>query len=421
MRKILLVEPKFPVPPKSRNHKNFLPIGLLKIAAYLRDNGCKIKLVRGTTQVSRETIIIDEFNPDEVWVTSLFTYWAKYVRDAVLHYKDKFPLAIVKVGGIYASLLPQKDIINYTGCDQVHSGVMPEVERYIEKNFPAYDLITNANPHPIDFQIIHASRGCPRKCPFCGTWKIEPKFIPKQSIKNEIKFTKVVFYDNNFLMNPYVEELLGELIELKQEGRIKWVECQSGLDGRILLKKPKLASMMKEAGFRYPRIAWDWGYDQSQNIEEQVNILKMAGYKSRDISVFMIYNYEIHYEEMEKKRITCWEWKVQISDCRYRPLNNLVDDYNPSRESHNLQNYFIHEKWSDSQIKQFRKHVRQQNICVRHRLDFYSSAMEHRRIEKFNKKKINEFETLAEKKAFLKSMGEDCWIPNDKPPIIGKS
>mgnify|MGYP003316490570 CR=1 FL=1 len=35
---ILLVEPDFPIPPKSRNHHNFLPLGLLKIVSLLRKN-----------------------------------------------------------------------------------------------------------------------------------------------------------------------------------------------------------------------------------------------------------------------------------------------------------------------------------------------------------------------------------------------
>ena len=35
-KRVLLVEPNFPIPNKSRNHSNFLPIGLLKIAGYLR-------------------------------------------------------------------------------------------------------------------------------------------------------------------------------------------------------------------------------------------------------------------------------------------------------------------------------------------------------------------------------------------------
>ena len=43
---VLLVEPNFPIPSKSRNHKNFLPIGLLKIAAYLRTKSIRVKLIR---------------------------------------------------------------------------------------------------------------------------------------------------------------------------------------------------------------------------------------------------------------------------------------------------------------------------------------------------------------------------------------
>ena len=40
---VLLVEPNFPIPGKSRNHSNFLPIGLLKIASYLREKNIEPK------------------------------------------------------------------------------------------------------------------------------------------------------------------------------------------------------------------------------------------------------------------------------------------------------------------------------------------------------------------------------------------
>ena len=43
---VLLVEPNFPIPNKSRNHSNFLPIGLLKLASYLRSKSIKVKLIR---------------------------------------------------------------------------------------------------------------------------------------------------------------------------------------------------------------------------------------------------------------------------------------------------------------------------------------------------------------------------------------
>ncbi|MCD6171764.1 MAG: cobalamin-dependent protein, partial [Thermoplasmata archaeon] len=411
---ILLVEPNFPIPPKSKNHKNFLPIGLLKIATYLRDQGHRIKLLRGVPKKLDELAEIKNFNPHEIWVTSLFTYWANYVRDAVQFYKKMFPKAIVRVGGIYASLFPENDVKRYTGCDKVHKGVIPEVENYAEMHFPAYDLIKEKNPHPIDYQIIHTSRGCPRKCPFCGTWKIEPRFIPKKSIRTEIRYKKIVIYDNNFLMNPYIEDILNELIDLKKKRKIEWVESQSGFDGRVLIKKPYLAKMIKEAGFRFPRIAWDWEYKQYPLIKKQIDLLKSAGYSSKEIFVFMLYNWNISFEEMERKRIKCWEWKVQIADCRYRPLNQLFDNYNPRVIGQTKKNYYIHEKggWTDALIKQFRKNVREQNICVRHGFPFYSRDFERKAINGKLMKKVKALNNIEEKKKFLDKIGADYWFPN---------
>ena len=51
------------------------------------------------------------------------------------------------------------------------------------------------------------------------------------------------------------------------------------------------------------------------------------------ISVFMIYNYDLDYKELEKKRVYCFNWGVQVSDCRYRPLDRLDDGYNPAKHS----------------------------------------------------------------------------------------
>ena len=46
VKNVLLVEPNFPIPNKSRNHSNFLPIGLLKIAAYLKRKSINVELIR---------------------------------------------------------------------------------------------------------------------------------------------------------------------------------------------------------------------------------------------------------------------------------------------------------------------------------------------------------------------------------------
>ncbi|GAI75359.1 unnamed protein product, partial [marine sediment metagenome] len=78
----------------------------------------------------------------EIWITSLFTYWAKYVKDAVQYYKNIFPQSKIILGGIYASLFSKEEVKEYTGCDEVYQGVISEAEKYP----PAYDLIKNSNP-----------------------------------------------------------------------------------------------------------------------------------------------------------------------------------------------------------------------------------------------------------------------------------
>jgi hypothetical protein len=91
----------------------------------------------------------------------------------------------------------------------------------------------------------------------------------------------------------------------------------------------------------------------------------------------MIYNWEIPFYEMEKKRIKCWQWKVQIADCRYRPLNQTYDNYDATKQQ-TTEDYYIHPNWTDAEVKQFRKNVRRQNICVRFNLQYYSRALEKR-------------------------------------------
>ena len=190
IKNVLLVEPNFPIPNKSRNHSNFLPIGLLKIAAYLKSRSINVKLIRfeenenddyGQTTLDN-TPEPEEFIPDLICVTSIFTYWSKYVKNAVLYHKNKYKNTPILVGGIYASLMP-KHCKEYTKCDDVILGPIKEADELI----PDYSLVD------VDYQILHTSRGCIRKCGFCGTYIIEPEWTCKKSIKNEIIKKKLVF------------------------------------------------------------------------------------------------------------------------------------------------------------------------------------------------------------------------------------
>ena len=393
-KKVLLLEPNFPIPNKSRNHSNFLPIGLLKIAGYLRTKDIDVKLVRyeeendsrkkpdNTVQTTldfekeEKTEETDEFIPDLICVTSIFTYWSKYVKNAVKYCRRKYDGVPVLVGGIYASLFPDH-CEEYTGCDEVILGQIDGAE----KCKPAYDLVD------VDYQIIHTTRGCIRKCGFCGTYIIEPDWLCKKTIKEEIlrnEKKKVIFYDNNLLANENIEDILNELIELKKQKKISYLESQSGFDGRVLREKPYLAKMLKEAGFKNPKIAWDHSINEKDLIKEQIGILVEGGFKEKEISIFMIYNYEekggLDYNEMEEKRVKCAEWGVQITDCRYRPLEQTFDEYSPYKKHQTNDDYHINPNWTDHEIRKFRRNIRRHNICMRHEVDYHSTLLERKKI-----------------------------------------
>ena len=344
---ILLVEPAFPIPAKSKNHCNFLPIGLLKIAAYHRKQGDKVELHRGNFRAKTY--------PKEIKITSLFTYWSQHVWDSVSFYKTLYPKARIQVGGIYASLMPQH--AKQSGCDDVQIGLYQKgAAEYCD---PAYDMVD------VDYQIIHASRGCFRKCNFCGTWKIEPEVTYKKSIKNEIKKKKLVFYDNNLIANPHIKTILSEIAEYKLPDKNKvHCESQSGLDGRLLIKDPEIATFLKRARFQYPRIAWDGHYSHWYKIKEQIQILKDAGFSSEYIFIFMLFNHDLSYEEMKLKLDACRRWKVRVIDCRFRPLDRTFDGYKPQAKNQSEEEYYIHPKWTDKQVRAFRRAVRRQNIAI---------------------------------------------------------
>jgi hypothetical protein len=193
---------------------------------------------------------------------------------------------------------------------------------------------------------------------------------------------------------------------MKRKGALLSCESQSGFDGRVLVDKPHLAKLLKQAGFIYPRIAWDWAYKQHGRIREELRILNNGGYRMKDIFVFMLYNWDIPFNEMERKRRKCWQWGVQISDCRYRPLSQTFDEYKPFLRQQSDSDYFIHQKWTDSQVRAFRRNVRRQNICVRQDTAFYSRKLERKKIGKQTTRKFKRL-TFEE----VLSVLDDAWHP----------
>lgn len=410
VERVLLIDPAFPIANKSRNHKDLLPVGLLKISSYLKGRGIETKLVRLNDGEDFEDEF-KNFNPNLVMITSVFTYWFEEVKEAVELSKTYLPNVKVMVGGILASLYPSKKLrkkipkINY-----IHQGVLECAEHLP----PDYSILENGG-EDIDFQIIHSTRGCKRKCPFCGVNKIEKNLDDVNSIEKELIGKKnLVFYDNNLLANPNIEELLKELIRLKEEKKITKCESQSGFDGRLLHENEDLARLLKKANFKDPKIAWDGPFAGCKRREEEISILERAGYARKEIAVFMLYNHDLSYKELEKKRAKCFEWGVQVSDCRYRPLNRLSDGYNPHKRKQKPDEYYVHKGWTDEEVRQFRRNVRRHNICIRHNMKYHSRQAE---IKKISKEESMIIRDMTAEQAMATGIVNDAWDPSE-PYII---
>jgi hypothetical protein len=346
--KLLLVEPGFPIPVKSRNHSHFLPIGLLKIGSYHKAQGDRVVLIRGLGRCG--------FTPDRILITSLFTYWSQHVHEAAAFYHAAYPSAKIEIGGIYASLMPEHCKANSpfaTVSTGLYRGGAAERVRI------DYSLL----PEPLDYQIVHLSRGCPRRCAFCGTWRIEPRFTVRKSVLPIVQKRKLVFYDNNLLGNPHVDLILGELRDYRMAGGLPLsCESQSGFDLRYLT--PKRARLLRDAHFVMPRVAWDGPYTTWPRVRIAVRMLKSVGYGRKDIFIFMIYNHRLSYQEMRKKLDACRRWSVRVIDCRYRPLDVTDDGYRPGPKPQPAGEYYIEDGWTDRQVRAFRRAVRHQNIAI---------------------------------------------------------
>jgi hypothetical protein len=346
--KLLLVEPRFPLPDKSRNHSHFLPIGLLKIGSYHNVQGDRVRLIRGLKRCG--------FTPDRILITSLFTYWSRYVHEAAAYYHAAYPSAKIEIGGIYASLMPE-----HCRANSPFATVSVGLYRggVAEKVPIDYSLL----PEELDYQIIHLSRGCHRRCAFCGVWRIEPDFTVRKSVVPFVQKRRLIFYDNNILGNPNIDLILGELRDYRMKGGAPLsCESQSGFDLRCLT--PERARLLRDAHFIMPRIAWDGSYATWPRVSRAVRMLKDVGYGRKDIFIFMIYNHHLSYHEMRKKLDACRRWRVRVIDCRYRPLDATEDNYRPGPKLQPAGEYFIHPGWTDRQIRAFRRAVRHQNIAI---------------------------------------------------------
>ena len=196
-------------------------------------------------------------------------------------------------------------------------------------------------------QWIRITEGCPNNCPFCYEPQEYKIFNIPEIVRNDVKII-----DMNLLCKPEAREIINTLGKTLVNNKVVQYELVCGIDYRYLSQW--LADDLKKARFKNIRLAWDFGYRLQKKIKQAIDTLLKAGYKTTDITVFMVCNWQIPCIDNFKKMDLCKVWNVKIADCWFD--NQLSPNIKP-----------IH--WTVQEIKTFRKKVRKHNQLVNFKID----------------------------------------------------
>ena len=264
-KSILLVDPAY--------KSYYPPLGLMKISSWLKKKGHSVDFVKDGDVNNfygyKRPNLSDYY--DEIYITTLFTYNATEAMNSINWYKFQYPKSQIKVGGIFATLLP--------GVIEKETGIIPHkgLLRGAEQSSPDYSLFPQLN-----CSISFTSRGCTRNCKFCAVKLHEPCFFVKEDWKKDIDLTKksIIFWDNNWFLSPNFEKDVKTLIKLD-----KPFDFNQGLDCRLFDKRK--ADLLATTKIHPLRFAFD-NHSEEKHIKKAIKLAQKVGL--RDIRTYVLYN-----------------------------------------------------------------------------------------------------------------------------------
>lgn len=318
-KNILLIEP---------GYKNkYPPLGLMKIAQYHGPNGKKdnVTFVKGNDA----SILTKAW--DRIYVTTLFSFEYPKIAETI-----DFALKAaagnadrVFVGGIAASLMHERFLHEHRWAGiRFIRGLLtaPPAEALqlddfsdelyaddrhstpIEDLVPDYGILDQIDfRYPVhDAYFTYASRGCIRKCSFCGVPKLEGPQRAGASITETVKAVDALYgpkkdlllMDNNVVAAPNFKEIIAEIRDLGftpgaklKRGRspvMRRVDFNQGVDARILCKDPMYLRELSSICLKPLRIAFDHlglrkPYEQAIRYSHQFGLTELSNY--------MLYNF----------------------------------------------------------------------------------------------------------------------------------
>jgi len=319
-RKILLIEPSY--------KNKYPPLGLMKIAQYHGPRGKRdsVTFIKG-----EEPSVLSEAW-DRIYVTTLFSFEFARISKSI-----DFAIEVANgekdklfVGGIAASLMHERFIREprWTGIRFIKGllGEAPaislELDEFSEELYsedrhgtpiedltPDYGILNQIEyKYPVnDAYFTYASRGCIRKCSFCGVPKLEGgqrDIAPITSTVREIdkiygQKKDLILMDNNVVAAPRFHEIIAEIrdlgftrgAKLSRPGRPpvqRRVDFNQGVDARILCKDPIFLQELSSICIKPLRIAFDHlglkkPYEQAIRYAYEFGLTELSNY--------MLYNF----------------------------------------------------------------------------------------------------------------------------------
>lgn len=356
-KNILLIEP---------GYKNkYPPLGLMKIAQYHGPNGKRdrVRFIKGEDR----SVLNQAW--DRIYVTTLFSFeYPKISRtiDFALEvangHADK-----VFVGGIAASLMHERFVqerrwhgIRFIkGLLSQPPAVALELDdfseelyaddvsgRPIEDLVPDYSILEHVEySYPVrDAYFAYTSRGCIRKCHFCGVPKLEGAQRDTESLTGLVRAIDdlygpkkdLILMDNNVVASPRFKEIIAEIrdlgfvpgAKLLRDGMRapvqRRVDFNQGVDARILCKDPMYLRELATICLKPLRIAFDH-LGVKKPYEQAVRYA--ADHGLTELSNYMLYNFHDDpadlFERMrlnvslnEELGVRIWSFPM-----RYQPTN----------------------------------------------------------------------------------------------------
>jgi radical SAM superfamily enzyme YgiQ (UPF0313 family) len=255
--------------------------------------------------------------PDLVLVTSFMTYWYPGVAEAIEHIRTRWRKVPVILGGVYATLCTDH-AKQHSGADFVIPGdgidALPSIleDVFDQKHdmptgkdnlddlpYPAFDLLPFLDQVP-----ILTSRGCPFRCTYCASARMEPFFRRRDphAVADEIAYwhtrhgiRNFSFYDDALLVNP--DEMIRPLArEIIRRGLRLQFHCPNGLHLREL--NEELGRLLFESGFRTLRFGFETvdvlrqretgGKTGSDDLKAAMECLRKAGYRNGETGIYLL-------------------------------------------------------------------------------------------------------------------------------------